>query len=121
MRSCSKRADEVQPVFIASPTLLPPLPLQVVSNCEQHLTSRYTRRLITMQVIDGSKGRQVPCSGHTRLATGVLAAAAAAAAAANARLLMTALHWNPTCLPQKVRRYDAAEVQAFYEARGPPK
>ncbi|KAI7836781.1 hypothetical protein COHA_009361 [Chlorella ohadii] len=44
--------------------------LEVVYNCEQHLTTRYTRRLITMQ---------------------------------------------------KVKRYDAAEAQAFYEARGPPK
>lgn len=40
------------------PSVLPRPPLlllsQVVSNCEQHLTSRYTRRLITMQASGGS-------------------------------------------------------------------
>lgn len=54
----------MQPVIIPWPALLLLLPLQVVSNCEQHLTSRYTRRLITMQA-SGSRGRQLPCSAHT--------------------------------------------------------
>ena len=121
-----------------------PLPasLQMVANCEQMLTTRYSRRLIVMEASDwvvlgllsslvsgprvarwqdGNTEFASPPPGERSLPMG---RRMGSWRRVGRRGVLLPFPQYPTLLcaaRQKIRAYDAAEAAAYFEQRGPPK